>query len=112
MPFDGKAMAADVLKSVREFVARSMAPLEVRFAAVESRVAGFPDMIVFEGKLTEKMVAEIKRVWEEFPKPKDGKDWDPQAVADMLNERFAQLPKPKDGEPGKSVTIDDVRPLI
>lgn len=78
-------------------------------------------------------IAELKNA----PKPENGKDADMRTVEQMIDERFKALPtpevraedldrvvaecvksgidalpKPKDGDPGKSLTIDDVRPLV
>lgn len=44
-----------------------------------------------------------------IPVPNDGKDADPEHVAALVAEAVAALPSPKDGEPGKSITLDDLR---
>jgi hypothetical protein len=106
-PFDGKAMAADVLAAVREFFTRSVAPLEARFTAMESRVAGMPDMILAEFAISPKMAEQIKQAVAEFTESR--KDADVRAIAEMLNERVLQIPKPKDGT---SVGVEDIRPLV
>ena len=43
------------------------------------------------------------------PPGRDGKDADPEAVAALVLER---IPVPRDGEDGKSVTLEDVMPLV
>lgn len=56
----------------------------------------------------EQRVAEV----EARPQPKDGadgKDADPAEIARMVSEAVDALPKPEDG---KSVTVEDVQPLI
>ncbi|MBJ8891278.1 phage gp6-like head-tail connector protein, partial [Citrobacter sp. FDAARGOS_156] len=48
-----------------------------------------------------------------MPVPKDGKDYDPealkQAVDDAVSEAVAEIPVPQDG---KSVTVEDIRPVL
>lgn len=61
-------------------------------------------------RMVEKAVAAI-------PKPTNGKDGasvEPAVVAEMVQKAVAALPLPrgKDGENGKSVTVDDVAPLV
>jgi hypothetical protein len=45
----------------------------------------------------------------DLPKPRDGKDADPAVVKALVDQAVAALPPPA---PGKSVTVDDVAPLI
>lgn len=56
-----------------------------------------------------------QRVRETIPAPvdgKDGKDADPEKIKEMVLAAVAEIPKPRDGEPGKSVGVDDVKPLL
>lgn len=83
----GKSIAA----LVREYVARAVDTLSGRLTAIEQRFA-------------------------ELPVPKDGKDADPvdmaavdSLVADCVAKAVSQIPP---AEPGKSVTIDEVLPLL
>ncbi|MEI4482226.1 MULTISPECIES: hypothetical protein [unclassified Phyllobacterium] len=61
----------------------------------------------------EKSIEEVVRmVVAEIPAPKDGidgKDTDPEFVRTLVEEAVKAIPAPKDG---KSVTVDDVAPLI
>jgi len=114
MTFDGKAFGQEIVGVVKDYVAKELGPLFERMSAMEKRIS-------------------------ELPAPKDGKDADPEAVAAivaeglkeelsdiraavdaievpalpdvtaLIEEALAALPKPQDG---KSVTVDDVRPLI
>lgn len=44
--------------------------------------------------------------------PKDGKNADPEEIRAIVAAEVAALPPAKNGDDGKSVTLDDVRPLI
>ena len=82
-----KTLADDVIHAVRDFVARSVGPLEARLAALESR-----------------------------PPPQDGKSVTVEEFRGLLTEivddRIKTMPAPKDGEPGKSVTLEEVRTCL
>lgn len=55
---------------------------------------------------------EVSRQLEAAPRPKDGnpgRDADPAVVARLVDEAVAKMPKP---ENGKSVTIEELRPLV
>lgn len=43
---------------------------------------------------------------------RDGKDADPELVRRMAAEAIAEIGLPKDGAPGKSVTIEELEPLV
>ncbi|MBZ9759489.1 hypothetical protein LB553_01130 [Mesorhizobium sp. CA8] len=113
--FDGKAFGQDVVGVVKTYMERTVAPLLTRIDALEKAIASMPI-------------------------PKDGKDADVEEVAALaaasilpdimevrgmvealqtmpdvpalVAEAIAAIPAPKDGEPGKSITVDDVAPLI
>lgn len=96
----GEAMGA----AIREAVA----PLQKRIGELEAQLAKAPDYS-----------AEVERAvaaaFAALPVPKNGKDADMSVVAKMVSEAVAALPPQqpaKPGEPGKSVTLDDVAPLI
>lgn len=96
----GEAMGA----AIREAVA----PLEKRIDELQSQLKVAPN---FEEMVQE----EVKKRLAEIPEPKNGKDADMDAVRQMVSEAVAALPAPKDGKPGehgKSLTLDDVRPLL
>ena len=44
-----------------------------------------------------------------IPVPRDGRDYDPEVLQQAVNDAVAKIPVPADG---KSVTADDVRPMI
>lgn len=47
-----------------------------------------------------------------IPAPEPGKDTDPEVIKQMVADAVAALPAPEPGEDGKSVTIEDVAPMI
>lgn len=63
--------------------------------------------------LIERMVADAVAAQ---PKPKDGISVSAEELRPMVEEVIgkvvSQMPKPKDGDPGKSVTVEDVLPVI
>ena len=79
-----KTLADDVIHAVREFVARSVGPLEARLQALEAR-----------------------------PAPQDGKSVTVEEfrglLSDIVDDRINALPKPQDG---KSVTLEEVRTYL
>jgi hypothetical protein len=96
----GEAMGA----AIREAVG----PLEKRIDELQSQLKAAPN---FEAMVQE----EVKKRLADLPEPKNGKDADMDAVRQMVSEAVAALPVPKDGEPGepgKSLTLADVRPLL
>ena len=102
-PFDGKAMAADVLAAVRDYVARALVPIQAKLAELEEfRKEAFGATPIGP----EQIDAIIRDAIAAIPKPKDP---EPEQVAALLREWFTV---PKDGEPGKSVTAEELRPLI
>lgn len=67
------------------------------------------------GSMRADVLASVNEAVKAIPVPKNGKDVDIEAVRKMVSETVAALPAPKDGnpgEPGKSLTLDDVRPLL
>jgi hypothetical protein len=103
MLLDTKALAEATATIVREHVERATAPLIRRIADLETREAPpAPDVD-----------AAIESALANLPTPQDGKDADPEAVAQLVREavraEVANLPRATDG---KSVTVDDVTPLI
>lgn len=59
--------------------------------------------------LRAEVAAQVAAKMAEIPPPKDGKSVDPSEVLRFVKEAVDALPKPADG---KSVTVDDVRPVI
>lgn len=92
-PEDGKSISMDdVRPMIEELVSK-------RVAEIPSPTG--PDAEVIRGMVQEAVDA--------LPKPKDGKDADPEQIERAVAEAVAKIPAPQDG---KSVTLDDVRPLI
>lgn len=96
----GEAMGA----AIREAVA----PLQKRIGELEAQLSKAPDILADVDRVVDAAIAGL-------PKPKDGKDVDMAAVAKMVSDAVAALPAPepgRPGDPGKSVTLEDVAPLI
>ncbi len=93
--FDGAAFGKEMVGIVRGYVDKAVAPLVERLTALEAREP-----------LNGKDGADGRD-------GSDGKDADPEAIAALVREEVeravAALPKPQDG---KSVTADDLAPLI
>ena len=51
----------------------------------------------------------VKDAVSHIPAPRDGRDYDPEVLQQAVNDAVAKIPVPADG---KSVTADDVRPMI
>jgi len=109
------AITESMLAAMDAYIARAVAPLKEKIAALEKRVAEIPapakgehcDMAAVENKLSELVAA--------IPRPKDGeqgKDADPDVIAAMVGDAVAALPPPKQGEPGKDVDPTVVANLV
>lgn len=104
MTFDGKAFGQEVVAAVKAHVDQSLAPVIDRLAAVEKAISAAltdadMDAVKSDVESLRKAIASLPvSVAPELPDI-------PAMVADAV----AALPEP---EPGKSVTLDDVRPLI
>lgn len=113
--FDGKAFGQEIVAAVKEHIDKTVAPLHSHIADLEKRLA-------------------------EMPAPKDGKDADVDEVAalaaasilpdimavrsmveglpklpdisELVAEAVKGIPAPKDGADGKSITAEDLAPLI
>lgn len=46
------------------------------------------------------------------PVPENGKDADPEAIKQMVADAVAEIPAPEPGKDGKSVTLENVAPMI
>ncbi len=108
---DGADADPEVIRSmVADAVAAIPVPKDGRDGADGVSVTADDVLPVLEARVAELVAA--------IPAPKDGrdgsdgKDVDIEAVRAMVAEQVAALPPAKDGEPGKSVTVDDVTPII
>lgn len=79
--FDGSAVAAEVVKTVREYVAKATEPLLAQIADLQAQIKS-------------------------LPVPKDGKDADPEQVKAMVDAAIAAFPAPKDGKDAEPVDFD------
>lgn len=105
-----RALMNNIAPVLKDFVSQSLSPVLSRIDEIDKRLS-------------------------ELPAPRDGKDADPDTTANVvflriqpeieelrktlletipeqINEVVSSLPVPKDGEPGKSVTIDELSPII
>lgn len=88
-----------------DLIRAAVEPLEKRIDELQGQLKAAPN-------LEELVQAEVKKRLADIPEPKNGKDADMDVVAKMVSDAVAALPAPKQGDPGKSVTLDDVAPLI
>ncbi|HCF3716553.1 TPA: hypothetical protein NID03_003062 [Pseudomonas aeruginosa] len=94
---------------LQEYIARAVKPLSARIESLETECKSLRE------QLLEKAVDEdsiVEKLFKAVPKPKDGepgKDADMEALKSHLEELVKAIPAPADG---KSVTVDDVAPLI
>jgi hypothetical protein len=104
-----KTLADDVIHAVRDFVSRSIGPLEARLQALEARPVPQDGKSVtveeFRGLLNDIVEERIKAL----PAPKDGTSVTLDDVLPVIEAHLKAIPVPKDGA---SVTLDDVRPLV
>lgn len=96
----GEAMGAAIRDAV--------APLQKRIGDLESQLAKAPDV-------SAEVLRAISAAVAALPVPKDGKDAAPIDKDALVKEVLALIPTPangKDGADGKSLSIDDVRPML
>lgn len=92
----GQAMAAAI--------EAKMQPLMARIADLEKQLRERPDTAYVEDRIKTSIAA--------LPVPINGADCDMDEVRAMVADAVKSIPAPKDGDDGKSVTVDDVAPLI
>ncbi|RCW73814.1 hypothetical protein [Pseudorhodoferax soli] len=99
----GQAMGEEIRKAV--------APLLSEISELKTQLAQRPDFTALVAQEVAKAVAAV-------PVPADGKDCDMEVVQTMVTAAVKALPVPKDGNDGengrdgRSVTIEDLQPLI
>ncbi|PZP90532.1 MAG: hypothetical protein DI587_38405 [Variovorax paradoxus] len=99
----GQAMGEEIRKAV--------APLLAEISELKTQLAQRPDF-------TALIAQEVAKAAAAIPVPADGKDCDMEAVQTMVTAAVKALPVPKDGndgengKDGRSVTIEDLQPLI
>lgn len=102
MRADLKAVADLVIGAVRA----RMAPLTKRLDDLDAQFKAMPTV---DAKDVEQLV---QKAVESIPKPRDGNDFPAEEVQRMVAEAVSAIPAPKDGEPGASVTVEDIAPLV
>lgn len=102
MRADLKTLADIVIRSVRAVIA----PIAKRVDELEVVVKGMPNALVSD------IEAAVQKAVGAIPRPENGKDFPREEVERMVSDAVAALPPPKDGEPGVSVTVADVAPLV
>lgn len=105
--FDGAAFGKEMVGIVRGYVERAVAPLAKRLEALEGRSVGITE------EVARQIVADaVSKAISELPAPAAPVErWRPsdEELRALIQPIVDALPKPKDG---KSVTLDDVGPLI
>lgn len=126
-PKDGKSLTTeDVAPMLRDLVAAAVAsvpapePKEVDAEllrstvqeAVANAIAQMP--VPKDGKDADpEMIAQlVKDAVAALPPARDGKDADPAEIAAMVARSVAEMPKPKDGDPGKDADPEVVRTMV
>jgi len=95
--FDPVAFGEAVGRRVKEIASQ----MELRMAELEKALAERPDL-----ESIAKQAAAL------VPAPENGKDADPEVIKRMVADAVSELPAPERGEEGKSVTLEDVAPMI
>lgn len=102
MRADLKAVADLVIEAVRA----RLVPLTKRLDDLDAQFKAMPSVGEKDVELL------VQKAVEAIPKPRDGNDFPPEEVQRMVAEAVSALPVPKDGEPGASVTVEDIAPLV
>lgn len=114
--FDGKAFGDEMAAMVRRYVDTTVAPMAARIETLERELAAERAQDRLAPEAVARQIAEAVSA---IPQP-GPVQVDTEALAKLaadaaraeLEQAVAALPTPKDGDDGKSVTVDDVRPLI
>lgn len=115
---DIASMMRDIAPVIREFTAASLVPLSDRIDVICRRLDDLPAHM--PGKDADEQAIEF-RVRESIGKDISALRDDVSAIRDAIVEPDIQaiaekaatlVPKPKDGDPGKSVSVDDLKPVI
>jgi hypothetical protein len=115
--FDGKAFGQEIVSSVKEHLAREVAPLLKRIEELEARKPEpFPDIDAKIVKAMEGVISsdDVKAICEQLigaiPAPRD---FDPSLMEAAIGEKvtitLAGWERPQDG---KSVTVEELEPII
>lgn len=104
MAFDGKQFGAEIVSAVKSHVADTLAPIMARIDAIEAKLAVPPEVSPADLAAVRAFGEELRKAIDDLPVPAELPD-----IPEMVKEAVAALPAPQDG---KSVTVEDVRPLI
>ncbi|MET3441383.1 hypothetical protein ABIC94_002141 [Variovorax paradoxus] len=102
MRADLKALADIVIQTFRA----AIAPIAKRLDELDLVVKGIPET------LAPRIEETVKKAVEAIPLPKDGQDFPAEEVERMVATAVSAIPPPKDGEPGSSVSIVDLEPVV
>lgn len=92
-------------QAMGEAIRKAVEPLHAEIASLKKQLAASPDVSALVAQEVTKAAAAIRV-------PTDGKDCDLAVVRDMVAEAVAAQPKAEKGADGKSVTLEDLRPLL
>jgi hypothetical protein len=123
---DGKQFGSDVVEVVRSFMERSMAAVSGRLDALEKRLDTLPvpkdgkdaDLEETAGLAAARLTPaldEIRKEIEALRTPPDFSALLPainQSIDAGISKAVSAIPPAKDGEPGKSVTVEELTPVI
>lgn len=121
--FDGKAFGEEIVAAVVSYVDKKSAQLSKqlldeliavsgRIDALEKRLDNSPDLRPeLDGIKSTIAAIEIPEI-PNISKMIEDVFGSLQAEVDEIHKKISELPEPKNGEDGKSVTVEDVRPLI
>lgn len=105
MTFDGKAFGAEIVGVVKGYLEKELAPFSARIDDLQKRIDALPAPVDLSDELAAlKSAVEAIHIPELPPLPDIS-----AMVEEAVNSAVAALPVP---ESGKSVTVDDVAPLI
>ena len=90
-------------------LSKAIAPLRRQIDALEARVNEVAAKKDEAPELRSIVADEVAKAVAQIPAPSDGKDADPAETLKMIRAAVDLLPKPADG---KSITVDDVRPVL
>ena len=109
---DIKAMMAEIAPVIREYTAFALAPIVDRLDDLDKKLAALPaprdgkdaDEDAIAARVIDKLAGELAEIRVAVSNTQELPD-----IATLVKEAVAAIPAPQDG---KSVTLDDVRPLI
>lgn len=104
--FDGKAFGQEVVAAVKAHVDKSLAPIMARLDAIEAKMKEPAAVDEDDLAAVKSDVESLRKAIADLPAPVAPELPD---IPALVAEAVAAIPAP---EPSKSVTLDDVRPLV